>query len=408
MYVKILFVTGRYPYPPLKGDQLRAFHQIEFLARRHSIVLVSFTEGRGSAASDPLPQLCTEVVTVKTPGIVSRGYGVLSSLVRGWPLQNGLYRSTEMRSVCTELMDRSEFDAIVVQLMRMVPYVGAGSQIPVVVDLIDSMGLNMSLRVARARVPLERWFWKREQNRSSAYERRVCRGYAASIVVSERDRRFIAVEDVAVIPNGVAMSAFEYHRAGREPDRIAFWGNLRYFANRDAVRVLVREIMPKIWKKVPNTVVDVIGAFPPRALVRSHDARVLVPGFVNDLPSRAGAATIGVFPIFEASGIQNKVLEALSSGLPVVTTPGVLEGIGARPGVDVLVGRTAEELAVRALELLNDGDLRDRIARNGRRLVQQRYTWERSAGTLERLILGHAGKSARSPERPDQPHGDGT
>ncbi|NOZ78846.1 MAG: glycosyltransferase [Acidobacteria bacterium] len=405
--MQILFVTGRYPFPPLKGDQLRAFHQIAFLARRHAVTLVSFAEGKRTSGSDPLPELCTRVVTVEAPGAVLKVSGVLASFARGEPLQNGLYRSAAMRRACARLGCGARFDVAVVQLMRMFQYVESGVGAPVVVDLVDSMGLNMSLRVKRTGSPWGRWFWRLEQRRSAAYERRICRVAAASIVVSRRDRAAIGEDGIAVVPNGVAVDAFEYRREGRARGRIAFWGNLRYFSNRDAVLTLVGRIMPRIWVKRPDTIVDVIGPSPPRAVAHARDARVCAPGFVPDLPARVGAATIGVFPIWEASGIQNKVLEALSSGLPVVTTPAVLEGIGARPGGDVLVARTVEEMADEALRLLDDRRLQDSLARNGRNLVEERYTWERSAGQLEQLLIrqGGAGSAGAAPSNQRQTDG---
>ncbi len=395
--MRILFLTGRYPFPPLKGDQLRAFHQIERLAKRHRVTLLSLAGGKGAAESDPLPDLCEHVVTVKAPGVASRGYGVVLNLVTGSPLQNGLFRSTAVQKAYANLVRGQGFDVVMVQLMRMVQYVEGDVSAPVVVDLVDSMGLNMSIRVSRARTAWERWFWRLEQRRSASYERRVCSEHAASIVVSERDREFIGAEGVVVIPNGVAMDVFQYRREGRETNRIAFWGNLRYFSNRDAVETLVRRVMPRIWESRPDTIVDVIGPSPPQWVAGSADARVHAPGFVDDLPSRIRIATIGLFPIWEASGMQNKVLEALASGLPVVTTPGVVAGIGARPEEEIFVGHTAEELADQALRLLGDQELQEKLAQNGRRLIEERYTWERSTGHLEELLIRSTRGQQRGP-----------
>jgi glycosyltransferase involved in cell wall biosynthesis len=120
---------------------------------------------------------------------------------------------------------------------------------------------------------------------------------------------------------------------------------------------------------------------------------VRVRGFVPDLNQALNEATVFIAPLRFSAGVQNKVLEALAAGVPVITTSNVNEGLGARPGQELLVGDGADELAAKIIILLEDYQMRRRLQQAGRRFVEQRFSWQTAVERLDQieqiLLQGH-------------------
>jgi len=263
------------------------------------------------------------------------------------------------------------------QLVRAASYLPAG--VPAVVDLIDALSANFARRAASDRGPLgaaAAW----EARRLAQFEPRVAAGAARVLVVSEAERAALGEARVTVVPNGVDTVAFPYREDGRLPGRIVFAGNLGYFPNVDAARWLARDIFPRVRAVVPAAELRLVGARPARA-VRALAAlpgvslAVAVPAMAPEL----AAATVAVVPVRAGSGLQNKVLEAMAAGTPVVTTPRAAAALDAQPGEHLLVAEDAAGLAAAALDLLANAARARALARAARALVERRYRWEDSA-----------------------------
>ena len=139
-------------------------------------------------------------------------------------------------------------------------------------------------------------------------------------------------------------------------------------------------------RQEPDARFLIVGAAPPLRVRRlARLPGVEVTGYVHRIQDYLVHSSVAVAPMQAGSGIQNKVLEAMASGTPVVATPNALGGIETREGEHVLVARDAEGLAEQVVRLLKDPALRPCLARNARRLVENKYTWERSLAMLEEV-----------------------
>lgn len=384
--MRILFLTARFPWPLLRGDQARAFHQLRLLAPRHRITLACFggaevvAEGRAA-----LSALCEEILTVPLgwPAMgASLARGTLSTL----PLQVSLYRHARMRNALRRAREGPAFDLVHAQLARMAPYL-EDFPAPRFVDLVDALSLSTARRSRQHRGPL-RWLAAHEAERLRRYERRLCTAVEGACVASSVDRDAIgAGERLAVVPNGVDLASLPYERGGRDPATVVFTGNMGYFPNVNAVRWFARRVWPLVRRQVPAARFDIVGARPAPGVRRlgSAEAAVRVLGFVEDVRPHLRTATVSVAPMQAGAGQQFKVLEAMASGTPVVATSVAAAGLEAGDAEGLLVADEPEDFARKVTALLSDRNQADRLAARARQLVEGRYTWERSTERLEAL-----------------------
>jgi sugar transferase (PEP-CTERM/EpsH1 system associated) len=393
--MKILFITPRFPYPPLKGDQVRSYNQIRILSQRHSITLLSFIENSEELNYVPmLRRLCSHIETVELGSL--RSYlNVLWGIFSPLPLQIHYYYSPEMENRIRAVIENDGFDVVHVQLIRMAPYRAHFDEMPTVMDFIDALSLNMERRyrcdkgVLRLGAYIE---WRRIKN----YEREVCKQFDGVIVVSPVDKEAMgSFANISVNPLGVDTETFTFVSGWREPYSIIFTGNMGYFPNIEAMHYFVREAFPLIRLRIPEVRLYIVGANPPRNIRKlSADENIMVTGFVDSIHEYLARTAVAVCPVRAGSGMQFKILEAMSTGVPVVATEYALKAIQATPGENIIVANEPAEFAHRVVELLKNPSLRQRLATNARQLIEKKYTWEISVRQLERIyeaaITAHA------------------
>lgn len=384
--MRILFLTSRFPYPPLKGDSLRSYHQIRALSQRHQVALLSLSESPvGEPERARLAELCESVTIVPLPrrqALLNLALGAPSRL----PLQVSYFHSTEFRHALNHLLTGDRFDVVHATLIRVLPYVWDLLRTPVAVDLIDSLTLNLQDRRMKVRWPL-RLGYELEYSRVRRYEEEVVRHFEGLVVSSPADRQVLGSDEVAVLPNGVDLGGFPfYSHEARDPATVIFTGNMGYHPNEEAALWFAGEVWPLVRAASPQARFQVVGINPcdkVRGLSGANGIEVV--GKVPDVAACLGRATVSVAPMNTGSGIQNKVLEAMSTGTPVVATATANRGVGGTSGRDLLVADKPEELARAILRLLDDTQLRAHMGKAGRDFVERHFQWEAHAEGLERV-----------------------
>ena len=383
--MRILFLTARFPWPLLRGDQLRAYHHLRLLAPHHRLTLACFRDApvppAGLAA---VSAFCERVVTVPL-GRVAMTTGLARGAFSPLPFQVSLYSHPRMRRALRELVAGETFDLVHAQLARMAPCV-AGLPLVRFVDLVDALSLSTRRRSLLHR-GLLRWLAGLEAGRLLRYEQRICATVEGASVVSNVDRDAIGAASLGVVPNGVDLGEFPFGREGRDPATVVFTGNMGYFSNVSGACWFAERVHPLVRRSVPEARLLVIGARPAarvRRLARA-DPSVSVLGFVDDLPPHLRSATVAVAPMQAGAGQLFKVIEAMASGTPVVATPVAAEAFEAGGGDDLLVAGTAEAFAGAVVSIIRDPGRAGRLAARARRFVESRHTWERSVARLEEL-----------------------
>lgn len=399
--MKILFISARFPYPPLRGDQVRAYHQLRLLGPKHRITLISFTHSGVSAkAQRTVAGYCEQVITFPL-----RRIQMVTSLLRqafsDYPFQTALYQTVGMKKEIQKVLSNQTYDLVHVQLARMAPYLEDVHRVPRVIDLIDALSLNMKRRYQHDRGPLK-WVAYLEWKRLSRYERSICRMFDRVTVVSPVDCQAIGnYSNLLVNPIGVDLPQFPFTLDEREPHTIIFSGNMGYFPNVNAVLWFAQQVLPLIKRTIPQIKFYVVGARPDRKIqqLARHDPAIVVTGFVENLAAYLQRATVAVAPMQAGSGQQFKILEAMACGTPVVATSHILGGIEVTDNEHLLVANNrADAFANQAIRLLQDQNLARYLAGNARRLVEERYTWEHTVSELEAIYYSVSGQSNPGPQ----------
>jgi sugar transferase (PEP-CTERM/EpsH1 system associated) len=392
--MRILFLTGRLPYPPTRGDRLRAYHFLRVLSREHRLTLLSFIADDEEAGNvGPLRAYCEDIQLIHR----GRQQSILSAGVNAWrrePLQSLYYRSTIMRAAVDRLLARRPFDAIYVHLFRMAQFVADRERPYRILDLTDVISSEIE-RSLPYRGGLWRLVYRLELPRIRRYEREIAARFDETWLISDAERELFLADGPAgnayVVANGVDTERFR--PTGRAPaGGLIFVGHMGVFHNVDAAEWLVNEILPLIRQEYPGVRLDLVGAEPSAAVQALAGPGVHVVGHTPDLNTALISAQVFVAPLRFAAGIQNKVLEAMAAGLPVVTTSHVNAGLGAADGRHLIVADEAEAFAEAVVGLLRDPERRRRFGREGRTFVAHHYRWEGvldRVATIERQLGAH-------------------
>jgi sugar transferase (PEP-CTERM/EpsH1 system associated) len=389
--VKLLILASRFPYPLEKGDKLRLYHQIRGLAQHHELVLAALSARAPLPAHlEALRPYCSRIEVLPLPAW-RLPLRLLGGLLSGLPAQVAYFFAPSLLPRLRQLIREEQPGGLYCQLIRMAPYAQAAG-LPALLDYMDCFSAG-TLRRAEQSGPLLRPLLRWEARRCGRYEAAVFPAFRVHTAISAQDRDSLPLPPAArsrveIVSNGIDTRAFApLPDAAAPPYAVVFVGNMGYFPNVAAARLLVREIMPLVWAQRPEARLLLAGARPAAAVrALARDARVHVSGWMPDIREAYGAGEVFAAPLFAGSGQQNKILEALAMARPCVTTPLVNEAIGAEPGRELLVAGSTGAFAEAIIALLGDPARRQALGAAGRAMAEARYGWEAACRQLDAAI----------------------
>ena len=390
--MKVLYLCHRIPYPPDKGDKIRAFHQLQAIAGRHEVDLFTLADDRRDLAHRAaLEKYCNRVTVGRVHPRRARLLA-FPYLLTATPLTIPYFHCRELRRQVRAAVAARSYDRIFVYCSAMAQYVDPAWEIPVVTDFVDVDSDKWVQYAAFARWPFTA-IYRREGRTLQQYERRICERSACVLVTTAREAALVRqISDrarVHVVPNGVDLDRFRPAAAAPEPAgaTIGFTGDMSYFPNIEAVTYFVREVLPLVRRSVPGARFLIVGRNPDRRVrALAQIDGIEVTGFVPDVREHLIRMQVAVAPFSIAAGIQNKILEAMASGIPVVCTPRAAQGLSAGAAGAVTLADGAEEMARKIVGLLRNPDLASASAMEGRRQVAAEYRWDESLGRLLQLL----------------------
>ena len=389
---ELLFVSHRFPYPLNKGEKIRAYHLLRHLAPGWRIRLGCLVEDPDDLAHLPvLREICAEVAAFRIDKRVQK----LKALARarpGRPLMLDYYRDPGLGRWVAERLPAA--DVAYIFSAAMAPYVldRPASRALRLLDMQDIDSEKWTRYAADAAWPM-RAVWAREGRTLLAYERRAAAACAATFFVTKAEASRFAelapevADRLDYVECGVDLGFFSPGHVFASPypgpaRRAVFTGNMDYWPNADAVAWFATEILPRI---APRPEFWIVGANPgPETRRLAELPGVHVTGRVADVRPYLAHADVSVSPLRIARGIQNKVLEAMAAGRPVVASPGAFQGIRARPGQDLLVADGAAAIAEAVGAVLQGGH--PGLGAAGRAAVEAGYAWPAVLGRLDALL----------------------
>jgi sugar transferase (PEP-CTERM/EpsH1 system associated) len=389
--VRILYLCHRIPYPPNKGEKIRAFHQVKGLSARHEVDLFTLADQpadlEGQAALKPY---CRQIAVCSVRPAVAR-LRALPYLLTETPLTVPYFYSAELQGAVDSALRRHSYDRIFVYCSAMAQYVKGCRDTPIVTDLVDVDSDKWTQYASHRRFPWSA-VYRREGRMLRRLEQEVSETSACVLVTTEREagllRRISGRANVQVVPNGVDPDYFRASpRTRPSPPTIVFTGDMSYFPNQQAVRYFAQRVFPLVRKAAPDARFLIVGRNPGQSVVALREIDgIEVTGSVPDVRTYLAMATVSVAPFSIASGIQNKILEAMAFGLPVAGTRRAVQGLSAAVARIVEIGDDAETLADKMIALLRDPELARGIGQESRRRVAADYSWEPILQQLVSLV----------------------
>jgi sugar transferase (PEP-CTERM/EpsH1 system associated) len=407
----LLFLVHRLPYPPNKGDKVRSFHLLEHLRRRHRVFVGTFVDDADDLQHLPrLEQMCAGLHAARLHSGRAR-VASLAGLVTGNALTLHYYRDAGLARWVARTVAEQQIDAVVVFSSSMAQYAVAHPEIPMLVDFVDVDSAKWTDYAPNHRWPMS-WLYAREGRQLLAYEREVAaraqRSFFATVKEAELFCRLAPEcrDGVQSMNNGVDAHYFEPDPARASPfapDEVplVFTGAMDYWPNVDAVTWFAHDVLPRLREQRPRLRFHIVGRSPTAAVRALAGSAVNVTGTVPDVRPYLQHAAVVVAPLRLARGIQNKILEAMAMGRPVVAAADCVDALEAERGVDLVPAATADEHAAAIEGLLQSSGRASAIGAAGRRRVVEAYSWDAHLRTLDdhigRILAGMSPAAAGAP-----------
>lgn len=388
--MKILYLCHRFPFPPKRGGKIRPFNMIKHLAASHEVTVASLVrspeEAREGAGIAPY---CAryEMAAVRYPVQVAR---MLLRVPTLSPSSMGFFYSPALARRVRELVERERFDLIFVHCSSVAQYVAGIRGTPKILDFGD-MDSQKWLEYARYKpFPLSAGYWL-EGLKLEREERRLASLFDLCTATTRAEWETLESYGTGVatdwFPNGVDGAYFAPAAEPYDADTISFVGRMDYYPNQECMFDFCAKVLPLVRARRSETKLLIVGADPSRAVRKLGELPgVTVTGSVADVRPYLRRSALMVAPLNIARGTQNKILEAMASGVPVVASRVAAGGVDAVANEHLLVASTPEEYGQAVLRILHHADQRQRLGAAGRDRMLSNHAWHRSMQRLDHII----------------------
>lgn len=410
---ELLFLSHRIPFPPNKGDKIRAHAILTHLARRYRVHLACHVDD-----PDDLKHCGTVEAMVggeclflplNRPAALRRA---LISAARSRSLTEGYFDSPVMRRWIGDLLRRRPVSKALVFSSAMAPYILRQPKMNAarsVLDLVDVDSDKWS-QYAKASAPPKRWLYSFEARKLAQLEKKAALAFGKTVLVSPHEAATFtsmapeSASKIHSICNGVDLSYFDPGQQHKSPYpegefAIVMTGQMDYRPNLQGAEWFAKCVFPRVAAEIPQARFYVVGANPPAGFLKKMGPGVTVTGRVPDVRPYLAYARAAVAPLRIARGVQNKVLEAMAMARPVIATSAATRALVVTTRSEVWVEDDPVLFAQATIETLKNPELRN-LGPNGRNHVEQHHDWNRLMSGFEALFNPGNAEIANGPQRP--------
>lgn len=380
--LKILFLLPQIPYPPHSGGRIVTWNTVKRFAQRCEVtVLCLYHHPDELQFLEEVKRVCKDAKAFPAHGKWAL-MPMLRSLCSSWPYKAHRFYNAELHEYVARLVKEEKFDVIHSQNFYTTTYV-SGDEPCFKVHYKENVEGNILLRYARRSlnplVKLAAWL---EGHRTRRFERNACRKFDQVLTISPLDRDVLLSLDSSLAIKhqtpGVDLEEYPFLDEPQGPPSVVFTGTMSYYPNAMGVLEFLQHVWPQVRREVPEMLCTIVGADPPEE-IRAFNGKegVRVTGRVANIQEYLDAGLIYIVPLQIAGGIRLKILEAMASGRAIVSTPIGCEGLLGDHGEHLMISDMPDAFAQAIIELVRDPKKRQTLRRNARRLVEERYDWDR-------------------------------
>jgi len=388
--VKILYVCHRFPFPPKRGGKIRPFNTIRHLSRQHQVTVASLARSEQEAKEgEGLAQYCGRYEIGRVRDWV-QALRMVARLPTPTPSSMGFFYSPRLAHRVNDLLRKERFDLIFVHCSSVAQYVEDAGGTPKILDFGDMDSQKWLEYGGYKPFPVSLGYYLEGMKLERA-ERRLAARFDMCTATTRAEWETFEGYGTGVpsdwFPNGVDNTYFSPDGETYDPLTIAFVGRMDYYPNQECMIDFCAKILPRLQAKRPALKLVIVGADPSPAVRRLGKLPgVTVTGSVADVRPFLRRAALMVAPLNIARGTQNKILEAMATGTPVVTSGVAAGGVDASSPEHLLVASTPEEYVEMIFRVTDDPIERMRLSHAGRARMLSHHAWERSMQRLDGII----------------------
>lgn len=392
----LLFLAHRIPYPPNKGDKIRSYHFLKYLAEHYRLFLGTFIDDpHDRQYTAQVDALCAGTCYQDLNPLLAKAKS-LQGLLTGQALTVPYYQDKLLHGWVKDTVAKHNIKKVLVFSGAMAQFIEPWDKLDCVVDFVD-VDSDKWRQYAEKKHGLARWVYAREARYLLAYEQSIARKAKASLFVSEQEAMLfrqladVEADKISYVNNGVDTDYFSPAYEFAPPFQadgqvVVFTGAMDYWANVDAVVWFAGQVMPLLTQQHPQAKFYIVGGKPTKEVQQLADnPHVIVTGSVPDVRPYLAHARLAVAPLRIARGIQNKVLEAMAMAKHVVATSAAMEGIAYDASLAVSVSDDAADIA----RLIGGLLTQDRLpAEQSRAFIQAQFSWQENVRKLCGFLEG--------------------
>ena len=389
--MKILFVCHRFPYPPNEGGKIRSFNMIAHLQKQHEVTVASLVESKIEQADiEGIKPFCHSYIAQRMSKPVA-WLKALFCLLTLMPSSMGYFHSWKLGKKIKALLSEQQFDLIVVHCSSVAHFVLSAKDTPKILDFCDMDSQKWLIYAKHKPFPLSLAYWL-EGIKLERAEKKLAQQFDASSVATafelETLDEFQSGRASFCFPNGVDIDFFSPVARDYDANTISFIGKMNYYPNEKCMLDFSRNVFPELRKKHPNLKLCIVGSNPTDKILALADIDgIEVTGRVADVRPYVQQAALTVVPLEIARGTQNKILESMAMGVPVVCSDIAARGIDAIAGEHVLVAKSVEEYVLQISRVLESAEERKRLSKAGRARMLSHHTWDIAMEKMDMNLL---------------------
>ena len=395
--MKILFVCHRFPYPPNEGGKIRAFNMIAHLQKNHHVTVASLLESKADLTeASGIEPYCHDYIAE----VMSKPLAWLKAvlcLVTLIPSSMGYFHSWKLAKKIKSLIKQNHYDLIVVHCSSVAHLVLSDKNTQKVLDFCDMDSQKWLIYAKHKPFPLSLAYWL-EGVKLERAEKRLAMQFESSSVATafelETLQNFNSGQQSFCFPNGVDTEYFAPTNNAYDVNTICFIGKMNYYPNEKCMLEFSQQVFPLLRMKYPQLKLCIVGSNPTeKILALAEQEGIEVTGRVADVRPYVQRAALSVVPLTIARGTQNKILESMAMGVPVVCSTVAAKGIDAQAEEHVLVAENANDYVSQIARIIDSRQERERLANNGRARMLSHHSWQIAMEKMDSHIMDNTGNS---------------